>query len=721
MCSASKGKWSDCGNVDYSFNYDSELPNYRDWVAKGDLQILIYNGDADYILSHAGNEAWITKGLNISASSPWTKWRGSDGQVAGYFETFATGNPTQNFTFLTVKGAGHMVPKDRPRHALDMLARFLEGGEYEKVEKAAEAPCAVSVGGRVYVLITASVPGSINRSPARSPARARCASSSSAARCPPPAPPASPTSPRRQHGARAVPLPHLRAHLLLGVRVVGRALQVAQTCAARRCAGGGARGRRRVPCGLNGCSTRASSRSAACTAEIEEQPLARRLPRVAAQRVLLAALVDGGDDGDAVERRRARADAALAHRETHDAAAHRALEEGSLSHSSSFARGTRIRSSASSGAGGPPAARPSSLPDTSTTSPPRPPRPPRPSSRRSAADTKSSYCTPPSSSSSSTYSSPPPASPSLPTPSSPTTNVVAALPALALRRELAIPEIRSTPRFAADRPDRRPGAIASSAPPPRAGRAGRPVAAPSPLVAHQPCGVRLGAAAVALALEVAEIHGSAGAGEGRVRGGEEHGGEAGGDSRSLAPTRIREKAARWNHPKNGNPLFKVGQGSAPACGSSTGDRAAMPAAPSLRKTTARTASIRLHAAPRDGRARRRRPRAPSSGAAARRPQKPSPVDGAIAVRPQRLPPQAGRRQPRVEVVVRAARPRPAAALPRGFAQLDRAEADRPRRRPGGCAARGGRAQRPRRLRLRRVGRPPKEGSTAAGASQQQAR
>ena len=135
-----KGKWSDCGNVDYSFNYDSELPNYRDWLAKGDLQILIYNGDADYILSHAGNEAWITKGLNISATSPWTKWRGSDGQVAGYFETFATGNPAQNFTFLTVKGAGHMVPKDRPRHALDMLARFLDGGEYAKVETAAEAP-----------------------------------------------------------------------------------------------------------------------------------------------------------------------------------------------------------------------------------------------------------------------------------------------------------------------------------------------------------------------------------------------------------------------------------------------------------------------------------------------------------------------------------------------------------------------------------------------------
>ena len=33
-----------------------------------------------------------------------------------------------------------MVPKDRPRHALDMLARFLAGGEYAKAETAAEAP-----------------------------------------------------------------------------------------------------------------------------------------------------------------------------------------------------------------------------------------------------------------------------------------------------------------------------------------------------------------------------------------------------------------------------------------------------------------------------------------------------------------------------------------------------------------------------------------------------
>jgi len=127
------GAWSDCGNVDYDFNYASELSNYEKWMAEGELQMLIYNGDADYILSHMGNAAWIDDGLKLNKTAEWTAWRGSDGQVAGYFETYATAGVP--FTFLTVKGAGHMVPKDRPRHALDMLGRFLAGGEYDQVAR----------------------------------------------------------------------------------------------------------------------------------------------------------------------------------------------------------------------------------------------------------------------------------------------------------------------------------------------------------------------------------------------------------------------------------------------------------------------------------------------------------------------------------------------------------------------------------------------------------
>ena len=134
------GKWSDCGNVQYDFNYDSELPNYKEWTAKGDLEILIYNGDADYILSHMGNSAWINDGLNLTKNQEWTKWHGSDGQIAGYFERYQTGNAKHPLSFLTVKGAGHMVPRDRPRHAYDFFAKFLNGGDYDKVMKAAETP-----------------------------------------------------------------------------------------------------------------------------------------------------------------------------------------------------------------------------------------------------------------------------------------------------------------------------------------------------------------------------------------------------------------------------------------------------------------------------------------------------------------------------------------------------------------------------------------------------
>jgi carboxypeptidase C (cathepsin A) len=85
-----------------------------------------------------GNANWINSGLKLPKVSEWAKWRGSDGQVAGYFEQYQTkGIP---LTFLTVKGAGHMVPKDRPRHALDMLGRFLAGGGYANVTRASAEP-----------------------------------------------------------------------------------------------------------------------------------------------------------------------------------------------------------------------------------------------------------------------------------------------------------------------------------------------------------------------------------------------------------------------------------------------------------------------------------------------------------------------------------------------------------------------------------------------------
>ena len=44
-----------------------------------------------------------------------------------YVTNYATETPGNNFTFLTIKGAGHMVPEFKPVPALKMLQTFMAG------------------------------------------------------------------------------------------------------------------------------------------------------------------------------------------------------------------------------------------------------------------------------------------------------------------------------------------------------------------------------------------------------------------------------------------------------------------------------------------------------------------------------------------------------------------------------------------------------------------
>ena len=48
----------------------------------------------------------------------------SGGQVGGWVKRFKT------LDLLTVRGAGHMVPEDKPEPALHMLQAFLDGTDY---------------------------------------------------------------------------------------------------------------------------------------------------------------------------------------------------------------------------------------------------------------------------------------------------------------------------------------------------------------------------------------------------------------------------------------------------------------------------------------------------------------------------------------------------------------------------------------------------------------
>jgi len=100
--------------------YKSIVPLYR---------MLIYSGDADACVPYYGTEEW-TYQLGYNVSEVWRPWlstynTGHSG-TAGYVTKF----DTNGFTFLTIKGAGHMVPTFKAAPALHMISRYLANQPY---------------------------------------------------------------------------------------------------------------------------------------------------------------------------------------------------------------------------------------------------------------------------------------------------------------------------------------------------------------------------------------------------------------------------------------------------------------------------------------------------------------------------------------------------------------------------------------------------------------
>lgn len=140
--------WVICsGNISYTpTEQDERAIIYPTLIEKAKLRVLIYNGESDacgkcgidayshstcatrmlYLLFNAvpytDNEAW-TASMNYTVVSPWTAWMVNQDWVGGYITQYA-----HNFTFLTVRGAGHMVPEYQPAAAWYFFNQYLTGG-----------------------------------------------------------------------------------------------------------------------------------------------------------------------------------------------------------------------------------------------------------------------------------------------------------------------------------------------------------------------------------------------------------------------------------------------------------------------------------------------------------------------------------------------------------------------------------------------------------------
>lgn len=112
-----------------AFDYDSSGPAsvtlYPTLIPK--IRVMIYNGDADTCVPYKGNEEWttsmVTQGV-VTEQTPWHPWFESkaSSSPAGYATSY-----TSNFQFVTLRLAGHQVPKNMPGAALTMITAFLDG------------------------------------------------------------------------------------------------------------------------------------------------------------------------------------------------------------------------------------------------------------------------------------------------------------------------------------------------------------------------------------------------------------------------------------------------------------------------------------------------------------------------------------------------------------------------------------------------------------------
>jgi len=119
------GQWAICSDVvKYTKLYNSIEPIYN-WLGPK-YKILVYSGDTDGAVPFVGTVGWIHNLQKGNAPGvEWEHWT-SSGQVAGYYTTYQN-DVTNDFTFTTIKGAGHMVPQDKPPVAYQMFTQFIEG------------------------------------------------------------------------------------------------------------------------------------------------------------------------------------------------------------------------------------------------------------------------------------------------------------------------------------------------------------------------------------------------------------------------------------------------------------------------------------------------------------------------------------------------------------------------------------------------------------------
>ncbi|CAI9761598.1 unnamed protein product [Fraxinus pennsylvanica] len=110
--------WTACRPYNWTDSPDTILPVIKDLIGNG-LRVWIYSGDIDANVPVTSSRYSINS-LNLPIQTSWHPWY-LDNEVGGYVVEY------KGLTFVTVRGAGHLVPSYQPQRALTMISAFLQG------------------------------------------------------------------------------------------------------------------------------------------------------------------------------------------------------------------------------------------------------------------------------------------------------------------------------------------------------------------------------------------------------------------------------------------------------------------------------------------------------------------------------------------------------------------------------------------------------------------
>jgi len=121
------------GDDGEGFNYDATernlLPFYKECIVNSTLRVLVYNGDTDAAINSLVSQDIFVNFLRTNGIPKLESWRawtidGKD-RMGGYVIEY-----DGDFSFLTIRGSGHMVPEFKPQASLVFLSSWLRGQDF---------------------------------------------------------------------------------------------------------------------------------------------------------------------------------------------------------------------------------------------------------------------------------------------------------------------------------------------------------------------------------------------------------------------------------------------------------------------------------------------------------------------------------------------------------------------------------------------------------------